>query len=131
MKSLPFGGGLGVIGAWGHKYNSDKPLSKIEPDSYWVKVWAMYGIVGLTIWFCMMTYVIGKCSGYIWKITDTGVRVKLIALHAASVGTFVASYGNEVINRVPASFIIYISWAFVYTAVRWQREQSKEQTQAA
>lgn len=121
MKDLPFGGGLGVIGAWGHKYNSDKFLSKVEPDSYWVKVWAMYGIVGLTIWFCMLLYIIGKCAGYIWNIRDQGLRVKLIALMAASIGTFFASYGNEVINRVPALFIVYITWVFVYFSPKWDK----------
>src|SRR5690606_16212199 len=110
----PFGEGLGTIGTWGHEYNSDKFVSTIEPDSYWVKVWAMYGIVGLTIWFGMMLYIQGKCGGYIWRIRDRGLRIKLIALLAGSIGVFIASYGNEVINRIPASLVVYVSWAMIY-----------------
>lgn len=124
MEDKPFGGGLGVIGAWGHEYNSDKFLSTIEPDSYWVKVWAMYGIVGLVIWFCMMMYIIGKCCAYVWLIKDPMLRIKLIALTAGTIGVFVSSYGNEVINRIPASLVVYISFAFVYLGPKLEREAS-------
>ncbi|MBK1439210.1 O-antigen ligase family protein [Parapedobacter sp. ISTM3] len=123
LKNKPFGEGLGVIGTWGHEYNSDKFISTIEPDSYWVKVWAMYGVVGLTIWFCMMLYIQGKCGGYIWRIRDPGLRIKLIALLAGTVGIFVSSYGNEVINRIPASLVVYVSWALIYLGPKMDSER--------
>jgi hypothetical protein len=123
MENKPLGEGLGTIGAWGHKYNSHMFVSKIEPDSYWVKVWVMYGIVGLTIWFSMMLYFIGKCCGIIWKVRDPALRVKLIALCAGTIGIFVSSYGNEVINRIPASLIVFISWAFIYLAPKWEAQK--------
>lgn len=44
LGSRPFGGGLGVIGVWGETYNRDKFLSTIQPDSYWVKLWAVPGL---------------------------------------------------------------------------------------
>ena len=123
LADKPFGEGLGVIGAWGHKYNSHKFLSTVEPDSYWVKVWAMYDIVGLTIWFAMMLYIIGKCCGIVWNIRDPELKVKLIALCAGTIGIFVSSYGNEVINRIPASLIVYMSWAFIYLAPKWDTKE--------
>ncbi len=114
MSSLPFGGGLGVIGVWGELYNSDKFLSTIQPDSYWVKVWVMYGIVGLTIWFSMIMYILGKCCGIVWNTKDKGLRIKLTALTAGSAGLFFCSYGNEVINNMPSLLVAYASWAFIY-----------------
>lgn len=126
LKDKPFGGGLGVIGAWGHEYNSDKFLSTIEPDSYWVKVWAMYGIVGFVLWFCMMMYLLGKCGGIAWQIRDPMLRIKVIALVAGAFGVFVASYGNEVINRIPSSILVYMSMAFVYLSPHFDR-QSRQQ----
>ncbi|WP_166670638.1 O-antigen ligase [Olivibacter sp. XZL3] len=122
LKSRPFGGGLGVIGIWGHEYNSDKYLSTIEPDSYWVKVWAMYGIVGFIIWFCMMMYLFGKCGGIIWRIENRGLKIKLVGLTAGAFGVFIASYGNEVINRVPSSLVVYMSFALVYLGPRFDRK---------
>ncbi|MFD3000929.1 O-antigen ligase family protein [Pontibacter toksunensis] len=114
LDTRPFGGGLGVIGFWGVKYNSDKYLASIPPDSYWVKVWAMYGIVGFIIWFGIMMYILGKCCGIVWMIRDKRLRIKLLALTSGFAGILFCSYGNEVMNAMPSAMIIYISWCFVF-----------------
>lgn len=121
MSSRPFGGGLGVLGAFS-SYNQDKFLSTVQPDSYWVKIWAMYGIVGLVIYFGMMMYIMGKCCGIVWNIQDNQLRVKLIAILSAAVGIFFCSYGNEVINNMPSSLIVCISFALVYLGPRFDRD---------
>jgi len=126
LKTRPFGGGVGVIGFWGEKYNSDKYLSTIPPDSYWVKVWASYGIVGFIIWFGMMMYILGKCCGIVWRIQDKGLRVKLMALTAGAAGILFCSYGNEVINAMPSSIIVYVSWAFVFLGPKLAKEIQPE-----
>ncbi|WP_188750694.1 O-antigen ligase family protein [Parapedobacter defluvii] len=113
LADLPFGGGVGVSGSNGTLYNPDKILSTIPPDSYWVKVWVMYGITGMTIWFIINMYLIGKCCGIVWRIRDDSLRVKLIALTSGSIGIFICSYGNEVINGFPSSVIVYLSWGLV------------------
>lgn len=122
MSSRPFGGGLGVLGAWGEKYNSDKFLSIIQPDSYWVKVWAMYGIVGFTIWIGIMMYILGKCCGIVWQLKDPGLRIKAIALTSGFAGILFCSYGNEVINAMPTSIVVYVSWVFVFIAPKLDRD---------
>jgi O-antigen ligase len=114
MSSRPFGGGLGVIGYNGTEYNSDKYLSTVAPDSYFVKVWAMYGIVGFTIWLSIMSYILGKGCGICWKTEDEALKVKLIALTSGFAGILFCSYGNEVINSPPSSFIVYISLFFIF-----------------
>lgn len=114
LKDRPFGGGLGVIGYAGTEYNSGHFLSTIAPDSYWVKVWAMYGITGFLFWFCMMSYILGKCCGIVWNIKDKMLRIKLIALTAGFFGIFISSYGNEVINTLPSSIIVYLSLVLIY-----------------
>ena len=126
MSSRPFGGGLGVIGANGTRYNQDRFLSKIQPDSYYVKVWAMYGIVGFTIWFCIMMFIFGKCCGIVWNIQDQALKTKLIALTAGYAGILFCSYGNEVINTMPSSIVVYLSWVFIYLGPKL--ENTKEST---
>lgn len=121
LSSRPFGGGLGVLGAFS-EYNKDKFLSTIQPDSYWVKLWAMCGIVGLTLWFTMLMYILGKCCGIIWMIQDKKLKVKLIAILSASAGIFFCSYGNEVINNMPSSLIVCISFVMVYLGPKFDRE---------
>eukprot|EP01133_Synstelium_polycarpum_P019572 gene19572-23448_t len=123
LSTRPFGGGLGVIGTWGKEYNKDKFLSTIEPDSYWVKVWVMYGIVGFVIWFGMIMYIIGKCCGIVWKIRDVKLKVKLIALTSGTVGVFFCSYGNEVMNTMPTALILYMSWTFIYLGPLFDKKE--------
>lgn len=123
MSSRPFGGGLGVIGNNGILYNSDKYLSTVPPDSYYVKVWAMYGIVGLTIWLCIMLFILGKCCGIIWKIENEGLRVKMIALTSGFAGILFCSYGNEVINNMPSSIVVCMSIVFVYLTPVLERDE--------
>ena len=114
LSSHPFGGGIGSIGYGGRTYNKGTYLASVPPDSYWVKVWAMYGIVGLIIWFGIMMYIVGKGCGILWNIKDQGLRYKLTALHAGAFGIFFCSYGNEVMNNYPSAVIVYVSWAFVF-----------------
>lgn len=121
LSTRPLGGGLGVLGAFS-VYNKDKFLSTIQPDSYWVKIWAMCGIVGLTIWFSMLMYILGKCCGIVWMTQDKKLKVKLIAVLSASIGIFFCSYGNEVINNMPSSIIVCISWVFIYLSPKFDRE---------
>lgn len=125
LKDMPFGAGLGMSGMNGITYNADKPIANIQPDSYWVKVWVMYGVVGLTIWFAFTCYLIGKCSGIVWKIKDSKLRVKMVALTAGTVACFIGSYGNEVMNGMPSSVILFMSWSFVLIAP-WLDQRQKE-----
>jgi hypothetical protein len=118
LTDRPFGGGVGTIGNSGIHYNEGTVLAAIPPDSYWVKVWAMYGVVGLTIWMGIMGYILGKCGGIVWRIRDPGLKTKLIALTAGFAGSFFCSYGNEVINFMPSALVVYLSWAFVFQGPR-------------
>lgn len=122
LKTRPFGGGLGVTGFFGHKYNSDKYLSTIEPDSFWVKIWAMYGIVGFIFWFCMYLYIIGKGCGIVWNIKDDKLRFKLIALLSGATGAFFCSYGNEIMNIMPSLLVVSLSLAMVYQGTLLDQE---------
>jgi len=122
LKHYPFGGGVGSIGYASRGAAKKAPFANIEPDSYWVKIWANYGIVGLTIWFSMMMYIIGKCSGIIWNIKNQRLKFKLTALTAGAAGIFLCSYGNEVMNNVPSSIVLYISWAFIFLGPKLDRE---------
>jgi len=125
LSTRPFGGGLGVIGVWGLEYNRDKFLSTIAPDSYWVKVWAMYGMVGFILWFGMMMYILGKCCGIVWNLKNEGLKVKAIALTSGYAGILFCSYGNEVINTAPSSYIVYISLVFVFLSPKLEKELRK------
>lgn len=119
LANKPFGTGVGTIGTWGTKYNEDKAIAQIPPDSLYVKVWAMYGIVGFIIWFGFMLYITGKSAAIVWKTRDPVLRNQLLALCGGATGILLCSYGNEVLNAMPSSMIVYISWAFIWLSPRW------------
>ena len=125
LRDEPFGAGLGMSGMNGTTYNAEHPIANVQPDSYWVKVWVMYGIVGLLIWMAINCYIIGKCSGIVWKLKDPKLRVKMIALTSGTVGCFVCSYGNEIMNGMPSSVIMFMSWSFVFIAPWLDKQQVK------
>ncbi|OON67590.1 O-antigen ligase family protein [Hymenobacter sp. CRA2] len=114
LKSRPWGGGVGIIGNTGIHYNPGKYLASIPPDSYWVKVWAMYGVAGLVLWLGIMVYILGYGGAVVWRTRDPALKVKLLALLAGAAGSLLCSYGNEVINFMPSALIVYVSWAFLF-----------------
>ena len=77
-------------------------------------MWGQYGIVGFLVWFGLMLYILGKCMGIVWRIRDPVLRQKLTALTAGYAGILMCSYGNEIMNQMPSSIIIYTSWVFVF-----------------
>ncbi len=114
LQTKPFGAGLGSIGHWAFVYNPGSYMAYIAPDSYWVKVWAMYGIIGMILFFCMWMYLFGKCFGMIWNMKDKKLRLKLTALSTSGLGIFVCSYGNEVMNAMPSLAVLHASLGIVY-----------------
>ncbi|SEU04346.1 O-antigen ligase family protein [Hymenobacter actinosclerus] len=114
LRPRPLGGGVGVMGTYGTEYNAGKFLATIPPDSLFVKIWGQYGIVGLLIWLGMMLYILGKCAGIVWRLHDPGLRQKLLALTAGYAGILLCSYGNEIMNQMPSSVIVYVSWVFIF-----------------
>lgn len=131
LSSRPFGTGVGTTGTWGVTFNKHIPIATIQPDSLFVKIWVMYGVVGLVFWLSVMLFIIGKSAGIVWRTRDPVLRNQLIALTAGSFGALVCSYGNEVANQMPTSMIIYVSWAFIWLSPRWDTPVAKQQKSPA
>lgn len=129
LQSQPFGTGVGTIGTWGVTFNRHIPTAMIAPDSMFVKIWVMYGIVGFVFWLGVMLYIVGKSAGIVWRTRDPVLRNQLIALTAGSFGALVCSYGNEVMNQMPTSMIVYVSWGLIWLSPRWDAPAPLKQTE--
>lgn len=119
LKNKPFGTGVGTSGEWGKIYNQHISTAQIPPDSLIVKVWVMYGVIGLILWLSIMFYILGKSAGIIWNTRDPVLRNQLSALCAGFGGVLIVSYGNEIMNTLPSSTIVYVSWALIWMSTRW------------
>jgi O-antigen ligase len=124
LANKPFGMGVGTIGNWGLKYNANLPISQIPPDSYYVKVWAEYGIVGLIILLLIFVFITLKSISIIWKLKDRQLANKIMALFASSTGILICGYGNEVNTQMPTALILFLSWVFVWLSPKWDKASS-------
>lgn len=129
LNSRPFGTGVGTIGTWGVAFNGHIPVSKIPPDSLFVKIWVMYGVLGFIIWMGIMLFIIGKSVGIIWRTRDPALRNQLTALTAGCFGVLICSYGNEVLNQVPSMMMVYIGWALIWISPRWDTKPERSKTE--
>lgn len=125
LSSKPFGTGVGTTGEWGKVYNRHIATALIPPDSLFVKVWVMYGVTGLILWLGIMLYILGKSAGIIWNTRDPVLRNQLCALCSGFGGMLLISYGNEIMNALPSSIIVYISWALIWMSPRWDTPITK------
>lgn len=131
LNTRPFGTGVGTIGMWGATFNKHIPISGVPPDSMFVKIWVQYGVIGFIIFLGIVLYITGKAVGIIWRTRDPVLANQLIALTGGSFGALVCSYGNEVMNQMPTSVIVYVSWALIWLSPRWDKKPLKEDNASA
>jgi len=122
LASRPIGGGIGSAGSWGQRFSPGTLLADTPTDSWYVKIWAETGIVGLWVHIGMlMTFVITGCVMIFKMKHDKKLRQMAMALFAGFVGVAFASYGNQVLGQAPSGVMVMMSIAFVWLAYRWDK----------
>lgn len=114
LESRPFGGGIGSAGYWGLRFSPDTFLAKTPVDSWYVKLWAETGIVGLTLYLLLTIFILVFLAVRLWQMKDSPQRQVLLALYAGMAGISVANYGNQVLGQMPTNFIFCISVSIIY-----------------
>ena len=125
LADKPFGGGVASAGDWGKRYKPDSILANIATDSFYVRIWAETGIIGLLLFLTFFLYFIIRGGWIIWKMnTDPPLRNKLLALYCGVIGIMAASYGNSVFSQFPTSMISYSSMCFILIAEKYWIKKS-------
>ncbi|MBL7815574.1 MAG: O-antigen ligase family protein [Saprospiraceae bacterium] len=119
LASRPFGGGIGAAGFWGSRFNPYSLLANTATDSYYVKIWAETGIVGICFHLFMFGFFIGKGGHIIWHLRDPVLRVKMSALFAGMCGVMMSSYGNQVYSQMPTGILMGIAIPLIFIAKRF------------
>lgn len=125
LKTRPFGGGIGTSGSWGQRFSPGTFLAETPNDSWYVKIWAEMGIVGLYLHLAILAYIAGMGLLKIWKVKDPRLRQKLLALFGGYVGIAAASYGNPILGQMPTGIILYMSWAYFFLAEDMDKSLNK------
>ncbi|EON77907.1 hypothetical protein ADIS_1620 [Lunatimonas lonarensis] len=128
LSTRPFGGGIGTSGSWGQRFSPGTFLAETPNDSWYVKIWAEMGIVGLSLHLGILAYISLMGLLKIWKVKDPRLRQKLLALFGGNFGIIVASYGNPILGQMPTGIIIYMSWAYFFLAEELDNELQDKNT---
>ncbi|AFK04970.1 O-antigen polymerase [Emticicia oligotrophica DSM 17448] len=116
LASRPFGGGVGSAGSWGLRFSPNSFLAQTPTDSWFVRIWAEEGAVGLTVHLIILFYIAIQGGIILWNLPDKNLRQQFLAIHAGTLGIYVASYGNGILGQMPTGILLYVGWALMFKA---------------
>ncbi|TDK44207.1 O-antigen ligase family protein [Algoriphagus formosus] len=125
LADKPFGGGVGTAGFWGARFNPDSLMANTATDSWFVKIWAETGFVGLLIHVSFLGYVIGKGGSICMSLTNPKQKSYAMALYASIVGVIFSSYGNQVFGQMPSGMIMNLAIPLLFLIPHWSTETKK------
>jgi hypothetical protein len=126
LASRPFGGGIGSAGYWGERFNPDSLLAQTPTDSYYVRIWAETGLVGLALHLFVLGYFLGKGSVIAWRIRHPRLRAQVLAIMAAYCGVLLANYGNQVFLQFPTGILMAVALPLVFLAPYYEEQLNDE-----
>lgn len=122
LSDKPLGGGVGSAGFWGQRFTPGTFLAEIGTDGHYTRVWMETGIIGLYLYLGIFLWIGYRMFTIAYRIENTELRLKIGGLSAVFFGLAVASYTNGLIVQIPTGPIVYLSFVFVYSSPRWDRE---------
>lgn len=130
LQSRPFGGGVGSAGYWGLRFSPDTFLANLALDSWYVKIWAEQGPVGLYLYLAILAYLFIATLRRVVRIRDPMLRQQMMALYAGLAGIAAASYGNQVLGQVPTGILVYLSLALLFLSPHFDTPEPPAITEA-
>ncbi len=119
LGSRPFGGGIGTAGFWGARFSPNTFLAQTATDSWYVKIWAETGVIGLCIHFGVLAFTLGKSGAILWNIRNKVLKQKIAAFYASIAGIMLASYANQVFGALPTGMIMAVMIPLMFLAPEW------------
>lgn len=110
------GGGIGSAGSFGRRFSPNTWLAQFPPDSWYVRLWATTGTIGLTLYLGLWLAMMGYGAVLVFRVRDPTLRQALSGLHAGIMGIMVASYANPVLGQIPTSILTYTSLGYLFLA---------------
>lgn len=121
LRTRPFGGGIGAAGFWGHRFNPNSLLANTATDSYYVKIWAETGLIGICLHLFIFGWFVGKGGAVVWRLRDPALKHLIAGLYCAMVGVMLASYGNQVFSQMPTGMLMGIMIPLIFMSPQWDK----------
>lgn len=126
LKDKPFGGGIGSSGYWGQRFNPGSFLAKTPTDSWYVRIWAETGKVGLILHILTLGGIFVHGFIMIINLKDKFIKQKLSAIYAGCFGVLIANYGNQVIGQFPTMVVFSMGIAIICMGKLYEKENNVE-----
>ncbi len=126
LATRPFGGGIGAAGFWGFRFAPYSLLGNTATDSYYVKLWAETGIIGICLHLFMFGYFVGNGGFVVWHLRDPVLRAKIAGMYSSMCGVMVASYGNAVYSQIPTGILMGIMIPLIFLAPKYDDDITAE-----
>lgn len=118
LATRPFGGGIGSAGYWGLRFSPDTFLAQLALDSWYVKIAAETGAVGLALHLIVLLY----CAwvGFInhGRIEDKTFQAVYRGFYGSYCGIIVASYSNQYLGQMPTGVLVYLMFSIFVSGPR-------------
>jgi len=114
LRSRPFGGGVGSAGYWGTRFTPGTFLADLPLDSWYVRIAAEQGPVGLVLYGVLLLYICVAGLIRVLAVPDPHQRHSLLALYVGMLGILAASYGNQVLGQMPTGIVIYFTLGLLF-----------------
>lgn len=124
MADKPFGNGIGSGGSWALRFSPNTFLADTPLDSWYVKIWAETGIVGLLLHLGCIFSIIFVAYPYVSKLEGKDKYI-CIALLSGFFGVVVAAYGNQIYGQAPTSYTIIFTIAALSLLKKWNKTDDK------
>jgi hypothetical protein len=100
------GGGIGSAGFWGARFAPNTLLARTATDSWYVKIWAETGLIGISLHFFILAFIVGRAGYIVWNLKNQQLKYKMIAIYCSVLGILGSSYGNQVFGQMPTGMIM-------------------------
>jgi hypothetical protein len=126
LKDKPFGGGIGTSGYWGQRFHPKSFLAQTPTDSWYVRIWAETGQVGLILYLLTLAGILIHGFVLILNLKDVYLKQKLSAIYAGCFGVLIANYGNQVIGQFPTIVVFSMGIGIVCLGKLYDNESQVE-----
>ncbi|MGK7395526.1 MAG: O-antigen ligase family protein [Candidatus Cyclobacteriaceae bacterium M3_2C_046] len=116
LSDKPMGGGIGSAGFWGARFAPDSILANTATDSWYVKIWAETGLIGISLHLFILGFILGKGGRIVWNLQDLKLKYLAMGLYASVAGVLLSSYGNQVFGQMPTGMIMNFAIPLVFLA---------------
>ena len=124
LSHRPFGGGIGSAGFWGQRFSPGTFLAELALDSWYVRIWAETGIVGLLLHLAMLAMLMAVGWIRLRQVRDQALRQLLLAQYCGIWGILAASYGNQVLGQMPTGIVVILGLATIELGRRLEASES-------